>query len=102
MAKLRLEFFPDARKDVLKAYDWYAERSQDAADAFQDELEDARRAIEHSPERWSGYLFGTRRYVMKRFPFAIIYRITADRIEVVAVAHGRRIPGYWKPRVLPE
>jgi len=102
MARLPLEFHPDARIDALDAYDWYAERSQQAADAFQEELQHAGRAIQNAPERWANYMFGTRRYLMKRYPFVIVYRIAADRIEIMAVAHGRRKPGFWKGRLNSE
>jgi toxin ParE1/3/4 len=45
-----------------------------------------------------GNLHGTRKYLLRRFPYAVIYRVTDEAIEVVAVAHGRRRPGYWKTR----
>ena len=48
------------------------------------------------------YLFGTQRYIMKRFPFVVVYRVAADGIEVVAVAHGSRKPGYWKNRLASD
>ena len=99
MARLPLEFHPDARMDAIEAYDWYAKRSQQAADAFHQELQDAGRAIQHLPKRWANYLLGTRRYLMKRFPFVVVYRVAADRIEILAVAHGRRKPGYWRGRL---
>ena len=99
MAELPLEFHPDARWDAIEAYDWYAERSQQAAEAFQRELQDAGSAIQRFPLRWATYLFGTRRYLMKRFPFVVVYRIAPERIEILAVAHGRRKPGYWKERL---
>jgi len=102
MARLPLEFHPGARIDALESYDWYAERSQKAAEAFQEEPQVAGRAIQQSPERWASYLFGTHRYLLKRFPYVIAYRIAADRIEIVAVAHGRRKPGYWKERLDSE
>ena len=102
MARLPLEFHPDARIDAIEAYDWYAGRSQKAADAFQEQLQDAGRAIQHSPERWANYLFGTRRYLMRRYPFVIVYRVAVDRIEIMAVAHGRQKPGYWKGRLNSE
>jgi toxin ParE1/3/4 len=102
MAKLPLEFHPEARLEAIKAYDWYAERSQNVADAFGDELQDAGKAIHKSPEFWSHYLHGTRRYLMKRYPFVIVYRVSKERIEIVAVAHGRRRPGYWKRRLKPK
>jgi plasmid stabilization system protein ParE len=39
-----------------------------------------------------------RRAVVQRFPYLVFYRDLADRIEVVAVAHGAREPGYWLKR----
>ena len=101
MAKLPLEFHPDARIEALEAYEWYAERSQSAADAFQEELQFAGNAIKESPELWGNYLFGTRRYLMKRYPFVVVYRIGSECIEIIAVAHGHRRPGYWKDRMRP-
>jgi len=32
---------------------------------------------------------------LDRFPDAVIYKMTAQRVYVRAVAHGRRRPGYW-------
>ncbi|QDV70595.1 hypothetical protein Poly24_43190 [Rosistilla carotiformis] len=59
----------------------------------------AGRAIEDNPERWESYLRGTHRYLMKRFPYVIVYRVATDRIEILAVAHGRQKPGFWKERL---
>jgi toxin ParE1/3/4 len=102
MAELPLAFHPDARIEALDAYDWYAERSLNAANAFQEELQKAGIAVQRSPALWARYLFGTRRYLLKRFPFVLVYRVAANRIEVLAVAHGRRQPGYWKNRLKSE
>lgn len=102
MTKLPIDFHPDARTEALEAYDWYAERSQEAANAFAHELQDAGRAIQSAPDRWATYLAGTRRYLMKRYPFAVVYRVTSERIEIVAVAHGKRRPGYWRERLHSE
>jgi toxin ParE1/3/4 len=63
------------------------------------ELEAALKQIQVHSERWPAYLYGTRRYLLKRFPFVIVYRAGESRIEIVAVAHGRRRPGYWAARV---
>ena len=72
MDNLPLELHPEARLEALEAHDWYADRSTSAAEAFQNELQDARRAIQHAPERWANFLFGTRRYIMKRFSFVVV------------------------------
>jgi hypothetical protein len=36
---------------------------------------------------------------LHRYPFSIIYRIEVERVLIVAVAHERRRPGYWKTRL---
>ena len=95
---LKLGFHPQARLDVLDAVDWYADRNKDVAAAFRDELTNAGQAILRSPHVWPSYLHGTQRYIMKRFPYAVVYRIT-DQIEIIAVAHQRRRLGYWANRL---
>jgi hypothetical protein len=42
--------------------------------------------------------YSTRRFLFRRFPFSLIYFIQETSILVVAVAHGRRKPGYWNNR----
>jgi hypothetical protein len=32
-------------------------------------------------------------------PFSLVYVLRGDDVEVVAVAHGRRRPGYWRSRL---
>lgn len=39
-----------------------------------------------------------RRYILRRFPYSIIYQVTAEEIRILAVAHHRRRPGYWAQR----
>ena len=40
-----------------------------------------------------------RRKIVGRFPYSILYRMDKDEIIVVAVAHQRRRPGYWRGRM---
>ena len=40
-----------------------------------------------------------RRVLVRRFPYAVIYRLDPDGAFIVAVAHVRRRPGYWRRRV---
>jgi len=62
------------------------------------ELDRAIEFIAESPDRWPEMPNGRRRYVMRRFPFILVYRILEDDVRVLAVQHGRRRPGYWKNR----
>ena len=95
----RIEFHPRAADELESAYEWYRERSESAARAFLLELDHSLDRIAEAPERYPAYESRTRRLVLPRFPFAIVYRPKDSAIEVVAVAHHKRRPGYWKARL---
>ena len=59
------------------------------------ELDVAIERIEEAPQRWASYLAGTRRYLLRRFPFFVVFRESEESVQIVAVAHARRRPGYW-------
>jgi toxin ParE1/3/4 len=101
MGKLSVAYHPAARLEALDAFDWYRDRSPSAAERFQGELERAQIAVQDSPEKWGAYLAGTRRYLLKPYPYIVVYRQKADRIEIVAIAHSHRKPGYWVDRLQP-
>lgn len=63
-------------------------------------LDQAIDRISEGPERWAAYLHGTRRYLLKRFPYLVVYRETATGLQVIAVAHAKRKPGYWRHRIM--
>src|SRR5260370_734149 len=35
---------------------------------------------------------------IKKFPYLVVYQITANLIAVLAIAHTSRRPGYWRRR----
>ena len=80
------------------AHQWYAERSPQAAAAFLAELDHAMVATTEAPESWPQYLCGTRRFLLRRFPFSVVYYLSDTNIDVVAIAHAHRRPGYWRNR----
>lgn len=94
-----LEFHTEAIEEARASRQWYAERSAAIADAFMAELDHAIEEILDAPSRWPTFVHGTRRYLLRRFPYMIVFRERASVIQVIAVAHARRKPGYWKARV---
>lgn len=57
------------------------------------------RAVE-APAVGAPYVAGTRRLLARRFPYAVVYRVRGEQVvEIVAVAHYRRRPGYWRRRL---
>lgn len=82
--------------DAQNARDWYAERSPLAARGFLLELAEAVNAVLEHPRWYSRGKARTHRYVFpKRYPFTLIYRLDADEVEIVAVAHHKQRPDYW-------
>jgi plasmid stabilization system protein ParE len=92
------DFHPAAVKEARIAYRWYLRRSAWAASRFQAALEAALGQIAEKPNQWPKYLHGTQYRPVRRFPFVVVYRRLASGLQIVAVAHGKRKPGYWKRR----
>ncbi|MBN1607673.1 MAG: type II toxin-antitoxin system RelE/ParE family toxin [Polyangiaceae bacterium] len=98
MGSRPLDVLPDAADEALVAAEWYRRRSAKAAAAFQHEIRSAFDRIQQSPETWPRHHHGTRRVLLHRFPYEVVYRIFSEVILVVAIAHCRRRPGYWRKR----
>jgi len=99
MAAKSVEIHPAALAELKSALTWYLERSEAAALKFAAELDRAIDLVIDSPGRWPSGEHSTRKFVLQRFPFAIIYREKQTVIQILAIAHGHRRPGYWKERL---
>jgi plasmid stabilization system protein ParE len=93
-----VEFQEEALLDYESASQWYLARSYTAASKFTDEIGLAIERIAEHPQRWPSGAGGTRKLILQHFPFVVIYRELAAKILIVAIAHGKRRPGYWKER----
>ena len=94
-----IKFNPAARNEAKKARQWYARRSQSAPIRFMAELDHAVEEVASNPDRWAAYLHGTRCYKLGRFPYVLVYALQNGIIEIYAVAHTSRRPGYWRRRL---
>jgi plasmid stabilization system protein ParE len=99
MTQKPIEFHPRAIVETRKARRWYAKRSPSAADHLMEQLDRAIERIANAPEQWPEHLHGTRFHRLKVFPYLVIYLVQDEAILVVAVAHKKRRPGYWKRRL---
>jgi toxin ParE1/3/4 len=93
------EFHQEATAEYDAAFDWYLQRSLDAALRFDAEVDRALAQIVAAPRRWAAGSHSTRRFLLRQFPFTLIYRQRGSAIQIVAVAHTSRKPGYWKQRL---
>ena len=99
MSAKRVEYHEGAIADVKNAVAWYRDRSPKAAQDFVEELQRAAATIRAAPDRWPRGKNNTRRFLLWRFPFSVIYSEHESVITVWAVAHGSRRPDYWARRV---
>ncbi len=91
-------FHPEAEAELLAAAKFYEAHAPKLGVSFLDEVERALAGIAEAPDRWPVLTSKARRYLLRRFPFAIVYAVTADVIVVLAVMHLHRRPNYWRER----
>lgn len=94
-----IDFHPDAADEAVAAQHWYHEVDARLGTDFKHELGQALARIADAPERWSRHLYGTRCFLLRRFPYLVIYLPTEVQVQVIAVQHVKRRPGYWKERL---
>lgn len=99
MSAKRIEYHEGAIADVKSAVKWYRQRSPNAALDFIEELHRASDTVREVPDRWPLGKNNTRRFLLWRFPFSLIYSERESVITVWAVAHGSRRPEYWTRRL---
>ena len=83
-----LEIHPEALAEFKAAVVWYVDKSDSAAVNFVAEIDNAIELITASPRRWPAAERGTRKFVLRRYPYAVIYRERDTDIQVLAIAHG--------------
>jgi plasmid stabilization system protein ParE len=94
-----LNYHPRAESEVDSAHGWYLNQSIQAADGFFEELIPALDRVRQHPQLYPSYLHGTRRLVLRDYPFSVVFRERLHDIQIVAVAHAKRRPGYWAKRI---
>jgi toxin ParE1/3/4 len=99
MSTSGVRYHQGAAADVKSAVAWYRGRSPRAASDFVEELDRAVATISEAPERWPMGQNNTRRFLLWRFPFSIIYSEQEAGIIIWAVAHSSRRPEYWARRM---
>lgn len=98
MPQFAVQLHPLAADEAEAAERWYRERNDIAATRFRHELDRAVDLISERPEAGPPYVGNTRRVLLRRFPFFVVYRVLDEHVQIVAVAHARRRPGYWRER----
>lgn len=95
---ISVQFHTEAEAELAEAVVFYEAKATGLGASFLAEVKNSVALIQAYPEAPARLGPLLRKFVVKRFPYTIIYHYEAQRILVLAVAHKRRRPGYWKQR----
>ena len=91
-----IAFHTDAAEEMHAVAAYYEARERGLGDQCLDEVEEGLQRIQQFPRLWPIYDGEYQRYLLRRFPFGLIYRVDPEQLFIIAVAHLHRRPGYWK------
>lgn len=89
-----------ASLELTEAVRWYESKRPGLGADFLDEVTRTIDRLGLNPEVGNPMSADqkTRRLFVARFPYQIVYRVRPGEIVIVALAHLKRRPGYWKHR----
>ncbi|HQO02926.1 MAG TPA: type II toxin-antitoxin system RelE/ParE family toxin [Spirochaetota bacterium] len=90
---------PEAEQDILSAFSWYEEKRTGLGHDFLLNLEAGLEVIVRDPYIFPVEYKQTRKHLIKRFPYIIVYVIDKNHVIVLAVLHGRRNPDLVENRI---
>ena len=96
---MKAEFHQVASDEIIETTAYYEDEVPGLGSSFIAEVERVIVILCDQPK--IGQRIGTefRRILLAKFPYSLIYSIEPERIWVIAAAHHRRRPGYWRERV---
>jgi len=96
---MRFYFHPEANEEFGGAVDFYEKSQAGLGLEFAEEVYATIARIIQYPDAWSVLSKNSRRCLVNRFPYGLIYQIKSHTLRIIAVAHLHRRPGYWKERL---
>lgn len=95
---MKIVFHPEAEAEFEAAIDYYEEKEIGLGYDFSIEVHEAISRSASFPNAWPILETNTRRTLVKRFPFGILYSKENGDIYILAVMNLHRDPDYWKHR----
>ena len=93
-----VEFHPSASEELEAASSFYEGRRPGLGEELADEIEDVCVLLSEYPAIGRKVDEAHRSVPLRRFPFVLFYLVRANVVQIIAVAHKRKRPGYWRRR----
>lgn len=96
---LPLILSPDAESDFDTTFDWYEAQRAGLGIDFASRVQAALDLIESNPESFPLRAENVRRALVRRFSYAVYFRLEDEQIVVLAIVHTSRAAGVWQSRL---
>ena len=96
---MRFYFHPQANTELDEAVQYYENCQLGLGLEFAGEIYAAIKRIIEYPDAWSVLSENSRRCLVNRFPYGVIFQMKSGALRIVAVANLHRKPGYWMHRI---
>jgi plasmid stabilization system protein ParE len=93
------ELHAEAESELTEAAAYLERQRVGYGERFLAAFDSARDFLVDHPRSGRSARFGVRRWPVRGFSYDIVYLLEADQVFIVAVAHHRRRPGYWRSRL---
>jgi toxin ParE1/3/4 len=99
-----LRFDDEATEELEMAAAWYEARRRNLGIDFTTAVREALQRIAATPRTWPlvrdvPERLNVRRFLLRRFPYSIVFIELREEIRVLAIAHTSREPGFWRHRL---
>ena len=90
----------EAESDIYESYIWYESQQSKLGEKFLSSLDAAKQSIVISPATYRiRNKKKVRGFVLKGFPYLVLYIINGNNIDVISVFNTRQHPKKWEKRV---
>jgi toxin ParE1/3/4 len=102
MKPVRLD--EEAETEIAETFAWYEGQRENLGQELLETVDEAIEALKERPASFARAAgvsreLGVRRALLRRFPFSLVFIELEGEIRVLAFAHGRRRPAYWRGRL---
>ena len=95
---MRLRLHPEASFEGIEARIWIGDDDGVQGLLFAAALEEAFGKIKSRPLGYRCFDGEFRKIKVGKFKYSVVFRIRSEEIQIMAIMHQHRRPGYWKDR----